>query len=424
MKNILKWMENSFAPKMNKINHNTWVVVLKDSINQTMPLIFLGSVFSMLSIPGSAFHWTWWPDFGGIPAQFTMGIISLMIAFLLPFNLMEKSRLKRSRIVAGISGVILFGMTITPQLMHDNAIGFNHKSFGPGGMFVAIVTGVIAGLIIRTFGKFSFFSDESPIPDFVRAWFDQMLPLATVLVIGWVTVFIAKFDLYHAVQSFFSPLGTYSEVFWGFLLLDLIVVVFYSMGISGWVLTPLTTPIKLAAIQANMDAVAAGNPAAATHVFTQSFQYAYMGIGGIGCTLALAIMLCFSRSQKLKALGKAVIVPSIFNINEPVVFGAIAWNPIMMIPFWLCSIAYTSIAWIFTKVIAFAPIPTINFQLWYTPFPISAWLSTGAGAAAIKAVILGLIIFAATALIWYPFFKVYERQCVAEETGAEELAAA
>lgn len=67
MKKLLDWMESSFTPMMNKINHNVWVITLKDSINQTMPLIFLGSIFSLLSIPGSAFGWEWWPQFASSP---------------------------------------------------------------------------------------------------------------------------------------------------------------------------------------------------------------------------------------------------------------------------------------------------------------------------------------------------------------------
>lgn len=63
MEKIMNWLEQTFSPAMNKINHNVWIITLKDSINQVMPLIFLGSIFSMLTLPGSVFGWTWWPDF-------------------------------------------------------------------------------------------------------------------------------------------------------------------------------------------------------------------------------------------------------------------------------------------------------------------------------------------------------------------------
>lgn len=403
MNNFLNWMEKNFSPKMNKINHNIWVTTLKDSINQVMPLIFLGSIFSMLTLPGDIFQWEWWPNFW-TPNGWTMGLISVMIAFLIPYNLMEKSRLRRSRIIGGISGLILYFMAITPQLVADKAVGFSHSAFGAGGMFIAILTGVIAGLIIRAYGKFSFFKEDSVLPDFIRAWFDQMLPVATVVILGWVVVDIMNFDFYNLVLGVFQPLRLFTETFWGFLLIDFITIVLYSMGISAWVLTPITTPIKLAAITAN----AAG----AANVFTNSFGYAYMAIGGAGCTLGLAILMLRSKSVKLKALGRATIVPSVFNINEPVVFGAIAWNPILMIPMWLCSVASVSLAWIFTKVIAFAPIPVINFQLWYCPYPICTWLATSG---ALTGIVLVLLIFAVTTLIYYPFFKVYEKQCMQEE---------
>ena len=42
----------------------------------------------------------------------------------------------------------------------------------------------------------------------------------------------------------------------------------------------------------------------------------------------------FSKSEQLKAVSKAAIVPGLFNINEPVIFGyPIMYNPIMCIPF-------------------------------------------------------------------------------------------
>jgi len=405
MKKLLSWLENSFAPKMNKMNSNLWVVTIKDSINQTMPLIFLGSVFCMLTLPGDIFNLEWWPNFW-VPNGWTMGMISLMISFLVPFNLMEKSKLRQSRIIAGISGVILFAITITPQLVLDEAVGFSHSAFGAGGMFIAIITGIITGVIMKAFGRFSFFKEDSVIPDFVRTWFDQMLPVATVVVLGWVVVDILKFDFYNVILAIFSPLKAVTETFWGFVLIELIIVALYSMGISAWILTPILTPIQMAAIEANI----AG---AAVNVFTTSYLYSYIRIGGAGSTLALAIMMCRSKSTKLKSLGRAGIVPSIFNINEPIVFGAIAWNPILMIPMCLNSVACSSIALLFTKVIPFAKIPDILFQMWYCPYPIVTWLATSGS---IPSVILICVIFVVTILIWYPFFKIYERQCLAEES--------
>ena len=104
-------------------------------------------------------------------------------------------------------------------------------------------------------------------------------------------------------------------------------------------------------------------------------------------------------------------MPAVFNINEPVVFGCVAWNPIMMIPMWLTSIVLPLVIWVFTKVIPFAPIPTIVVDMWYCPFPICTWLTTQS----IKGILLMILCAVIGTVIWYPFFKTYEKQEIQNE---------
>lgn len=404
MKKMIYWLENSFAPIMNKVNQNVWVVTLKDSIMQTLPFILLGSLFCMLTIPGDVFQIAGWPNFW-VPFGWTMGMLSLFVAFLIPFNLMEKKRLRKQRIIAGLSGIVTFLIIITPQVIKDGTIGFSHASLGAGGMFVAIVAGVFVGIIMGFFGKFSFFKEDSVIPDFVRAWFDSMLPIGIIICIAWLLVDVAGVDIYNLVLALFMPLSQIMETPWGFTFMMFLYCFLYSMGISSWVLTPVTKPIFLAAITAN---VASG---AANIVTSETIYSAYMWIGGIGCTLPLVVMLALSKSAKLKALGRACAVPSIFNINEPVVFGCIAWNPILMIPLWLQGLILPNIVWIFTKVIPLAPIPNVVFDMWYCPYPLSTWITTGAFSGILLMLLCGIV----STLIWYPFFKTYEKQEVKNE---------
>ena len=45
-------------------------------------------------------------------------------------------------------------------------------------------------------------------------------------------------------------------------------------------------------------------------------------------------MFFFAKSKQLKALGKLGIIPAIFGINEPILFGApVVMNPMLAIPF-------------------------------------------------------------------------------------------
>ena len=52
---------------------------------------------------------------------------------------------------------------------------------GAGGIFIAIIAGAFTGWLMSLFGKFSFFKEESVIPDFVQQWFDFMLPIGGLL---------------------------------------------------------------------------------------------------------------------------------------------------------------------------------------------------------------------------------------------------
>ncbi len=88
------------------------------------------------------------------------------------------------------------------------------------------------------------------------------------------------------------------------------------MGISTWVLTPVVSPIMIAAASANAELAAAGMATNANlSIFTDATVYsAYLWIGGIGCTMPLVIMmLTMAKSQRMKALWKSGISTGCFQ---------------------------------------------------------------------------------------------------------------
>ena len=418
MNNLINWLENSFAPKMNKFNHNTWVVTIKDSIMQVLPFILLGSLFCVGTVIEGfvTLPFSFWTPYG-----WTMGMISVLVSFLIPFNFCEKKRLRKQRIIAGATGLILFFISITPELVKAGEPGFGSSAFGAGGMFCAMFTGIVTSIVFNLFGKFSFFKEDSAIPDFVRQWFDALLPIGGIIFTGFIVVQVLNIDLYAIITSFFMPLQGIMNTWYGFILVCFLECFIYSMGISSWVLAPATSPVKLQSIAANIALATAGTASVANlNMYTESCVYTcYLWIGGIACTMPLVIFLALSKSKKLKSLGRACIGPTIFNINEPVVFGCIAWNPVMMLPMWINGIVLPALVWIACKVIAIAPIPKIQFEMWYCPFPISTWITSEGS---IMAFAVMLFIFVVGGAIWYPFFKAYEKQCIDEETATEAAA--
>lgn len=429
MNKLIDWLQTSFSPKMNRIVQNPWILTIKNSVLQALPLIFLGSIFSLLTIPQNYFEW--WPNFW-TPYGWTFGIVSLIVAFLIPYNLLILKEHKRSAVNAGIAGVILFLISLNPQFVADQAAMIaagestwfrisNIGGFGAGGMFLAIVAGLISAAVLNKFADFSFFKEDSVIPDFVKDWFNSMLPIGIVTVFGWILTDpkFLNLNLYQLVVSCFMPLQSIVNTPVGLVIAMFLFCFLYSMGISTWVLTPVFTPILLANAEANGILAAAGSATASNlAVFTDAFVYSgYIWIGGIGCTLSLVLLMAFSaKSNQLKALGRACLVPAIFNINEPCVFGVVAWNPIMMIPMWLQGIVLPLVAYVFTKVIPLGAIPSMLFNMWYCPFPIATFLTCGTAGS----IVLTFIIFVVSGLIWMPFFRTYDKQLVDAETTESE----
>lgn len=112
-----------------------------------------------------------------------------------------------------------------------------------------------------------------------------------------------------------------------------------------------------------------------TNVVNYQFIAHFVKIGGVAATLGLAVAcLLRSRSNQYKALGKLAIIPSIFNINEPLIFGMpIVLNPVMMIPFVIANIAAGTVTYL---SIASGLCPMINgLNLPYTtPVVISGFI--------------------------------------------------
>ena len=137
---------------------------------------------------------------------------------------------------------------------------------------------------------------------------------------------------------------------------------------------------------------------------------------GRGQHWGLAICLAFfSKSKYANTLGKTTIIPALFNINEPIIFGApIVLNPILIIPFVISPLVLSIIAWIATslgfvnRVVTLAP--------WTLPGPIGAYLATGGDW---RAAVLNVILIIIAVLIYYPFFKIYDNNLLKEEGNVD-----
>ena len=139
---------------------------------------------------------------------------------------------------------------------------------------------------------------------------------------------------------------------------------------------------------------------------TTNFYDFYAGMGGAGNTISLVLcMLFLTKNRSYKALAATALVLSLFNINEPIIYGLpIMFNPVMIVPFLIAPIIGLIIAYIATVMGLVAPITEI--MSWMTPPLASGYIGTGytwTGA------ILQLIIILVGIVIYYPFFKQMDK---------------
>ena len=407
MKKIMLWITDKFAPKMNKVVENPWVAAVAGSMMKGLPFILAGSLISFYNVFRS--YVSALPDLGKV-ADFSFGFISIFLAFLVANQCMEKKKLSRYTIVAGLISIAVFVMFSMPEFNEQGEIILTFNRMGATGMLVAMLVGLFTGCIFNLYSKLHILENNVTIPDFVTEWINNLIPILCILLISTTIVFTIQFDIFDFILSLFSPLQNFGQTLPGFVLICLIPAVLYTLGVSNWLFYAASLPIFMAGIQGNIEAVAAGKEAVNIVTSETVFTAALITMGGMGATLPLNVMMMFSKAKKLKVMGRICIGPSIFNINEPLVFGApIAFNPIMMVPFWLNSIAGPVIIW-FSMRLDLLNIPYRMMQIGQIPAPFSSVMITED----MRAVIVYLILFAVYYIIWLPFFKVYEVQCLNE----------
>lgn len=413
MKKIQAWIEKYLVPISNKITSNYWFSIVADAILYIVPFSMVSAIPSLWSILLKFFPEL--PDLSPL-SQYSFGLIGLFVVFIIPYNCLVKEEKKDRSLIAGFTGIgtFMLCMNITKT---DAGSVVDLGKFGAGGMFTAMFVGLIVAVIYRCLARFSFFGEDSVLPDFVKNWFDNIIAILLSLFVGYIVTFTMKIDVFTMVQFLMKPVTGFAQSLPGFITIVCLQNIFYFFGISGWVFTPVTRTITQAAIAENAAMMAAGKAATNVYSFGTSRYY---HIGGQGATLPVAIMMLFAKSKRYRLLGKATIIPSCFNINEPLQYGAIVNNPFMFIPTVVLSILLPAITWL-CLTYGFGTIHYVNFDMSFLPNPICAFIMSGGDW---RNAVIVLINLAVAAIVWYPFFKAADKDMAEKEIIKEKEKAA
>ena len=413
MKAIQAWIEKYLVPVMNKITQNFWFGIVADAILYIVPFSMVSTIPSLWGILRRFVPVL--PDISAL-STYSFGMVGLFVVFIIPYNCLTKLEKKDRAMIAGFTGIGAY-MLCMNMVSVDGGYLVDLSKFGAGGMFTSMFVGLIVALVYKLMIQFSFFGEDSVIPDFVKNWFDNILAILISLFIAFLFTNILKIDVFTMVQFLMKPVTGFAQSMPGVVMITFLQNIFYFFGISGWVFTPVTRTITQAAMAENAALVAEG--LAPKNIYAYGFSR-YHHIGGQGATLPLAFYMLFAKSKRYRVLGKATLVPSIFNINEPLQYGAVVGNPFMLSPTVLIAISLPAFSYLWFTF-GWGTINYVNFDMNFAPNAISAFMMSGGDFRNVILVCINLLI---AAIIWFPFFKAADKAELQKEREREAAKAA
>lgn len=427
MNGFVGFIEQKLMPVANKVGMQRHMVAIRKGIIATLPLTIVGSFFTILlnfPIESVAAFIEPYREVLDIPFRYTVGLLALYATFGIASSLAKSYKL--DSLTAGILATMSFLITAAPPIrvlesvegVIDAGRFINVANLGSGSLFGAIVTAILSVEIYRFFiVKNITIKMPDGVPPEVTNSFMALIPGGAILVLFWVIRHIIGFDINGFLSNLLMPLKDVlaGNSLFGGLLTVFLICFFWVLGIHGpAIMGPVIRPFWDISIAENMEVFqSTGNAHELPNIFTEQFLQWFVWIGGAETTLALVVLFLFSKSNYLKQLGRLSILPGIFNINEPVIFGApIVMNPILGIPFLVAPLITTTISYFATTT---GIVPMMAARLGFAiPAPIAAWMSTNWSVAAGILVVVNFLI---TLAIYYPFFKVFEKQQLEREEG-------
>jgi PTS system cellobiose-specific IIC component len=424
MEKFIAFLEKYLSGPMARMSEQKHLRAIRDGVISALPFIIIGSFFLIIAFPpvpkdSAIAAWASKHIFEIlIPYRVTMFIMSLYIAYGIGYNLAKNYNLDPLSGAQLAIGAML--MTIAPKVMDGVGFVLPMTNLGGHGLFVAMIVSIFAVEVLR-FCKEKNITIKMPeqVPTSVARSFEALIPVGIVITVMTLITVVFGIDVHSLVDKAVGPLVKAGDSLPGILIPVFLITFFWAFGIHGVsIVGTVARPVWEVYLAKNAEAVAAGQPI--PYTAPETFFQWFIWIGGSGATIGLVlVMLFFSKSQYGKALSRTAIVPSIFNINEPIIFGVpIVLNPILIIPFVIVPIITATLSY-FATVLGFVN-PTYIMVPWTLPAPIGAYLSTGGDWRAIVLVAINITI---SFIIYLPFFKMYDKKLVEQEQGETTSAA-
>lgn len=424
---FMAFLENKFMPVMGEIANQRHVTAVKNGMIGIIPFTILGSVMLILRFPPidpntvgtdpnllirMLLTWKNWADANSstimMPYNMSMALLGIFAVIGIANNLAKHYKLNQ------LSAILLSLMSylVVTAPATDGALPATYLD--AKGLFTAIIVGLLSVEIMK------FMDDKNieikmpdGVPPAVANSFASLIPAFALMIVFYGLSLIVQsmsgMLVPEAIMTMMQPLVGAVDSPYGVFFTVLLCQLLWFAGIHGaTTVGAVLYPFIIQNFNINAELRMAGE--SMQYVYTRPMWAFMICIGGSGATLALAFLMARSKSKQLSSVGKIAILPGLFNINEPIIFGApMVLNPIMFFSFVFISPILGVLSYIVTDL----GLITKGFAMgpWTTPAPIGAFIATLDW----RAVVWVFILFILSGIMYYPFFKIYEKQLVEEE---------
>lgn len=391
------------------------------SMVSTIAITLLGSLSVLLMVlPIDSVHQFFLaskmlPVFNAV-ATCTLGILAVYVVFFMARHLVRQYNVNTDSTMCGIAAVMAF-LIVTPMANEKGDITAIPLTWlGVQGVFSAMLIGLsVGGIFIFVVQRGWTLRLPKGVPPMIGRVFEGLFPFVLVgvlfLLINRLFMETPWENVHQCIYTLIQqPLKGLGGSLWAFLLVTLVMQILWFLGIHGTnVVLPLVTPIWLSMDLENLAAWRDGLP------MPNTLGLAFFNIvtwGGLA--LGLVLLMCFSKSKQFSQMGRLALMPALFGITEPVIFGTpLVMNYRLMVPFITNNAIAIALSWLLIQSGLVAQV--VGAQTLFG-LPLG-FFASGGGATSI--VILHLFLqLILSPLLWYPWFKMAEKSAL----NAEEVA--
>ncbi|WP_419471247.1 PTS cellobiose transporter subunit IIC [Ewingella americana] len=435
-------LERYVLPFALKIASQKHVLSVRDGIILNMPFMLIGSfflIFAYLPIPsyanmmGEVFGAAWREKLL-YPVKATYDIMAIISSFGIAYRLAEKYK-TLDPLTTGAVSLVAFILTIPQNTLFQPLNGATEQIIkgvlpmnfiGSQGLFVAIVIAILSTEIYRfVHDRNLVINMPAGVPPAVAKSFLALIPgfavMAVVLALRLGVEATPFGNINNMIATIIGiPMHHIGGTLPGMIFSVILIGLLWMVGLHGdAIVLVFIQPVWLSNMSENLTAFQNGQPI--PHIITQQFYDLWIAPGGTGALLGLVIfMLLRARSAQMKQLGKIAAPGCLFNISEPMVFGIpLVMNPYFAIPFILTPVILVIVT--YTAMATGLVTPPVGIALPFTtPIFISGYLATGGH---ISGTVIQVVNLAISLVIYYPFFRAWDKLKFKEEHQAAQLEA-